>query len=97
MFEFIHTVIDMNHQMYASTMLSFIGMAPVGVGMEPEYMAKYSKLKEQPKKLTLKNTSYFANFNKTKTLKDAVSLANSMVNSTIEEKFRKEHDLDDNK
>jgi hypothetical protein len=77
-------------------MLSFIGMAPIGIGMEPEYMAKYSKLKEQPKKLTLKNTSYFANFNKTKTLKDAVSLANSMVNSTIEEKFRKEHDLDDN-
>ena len=97
MFEFIHIVIDMNHQLYASTMLSFIGMAPVGIGMEPEYMAKYSKLKNQPKKLSLKDTSYFTIFNKTKTLGDAVKLANSMVTSTIEEKFRKEHDLDDNK
>lgn len=96
MFEFIHTVIDMNHQMYASTMLSFLGMAPVGIGMEPEYMAKYSKLKGVPKKVSIGNTNYFQQFNKTKVLGDALKLANSIVNESSEEKFRKEHGLNGN-
>lgn len=95
MLEFLHVVVDMDHQMYASTMLSFLGMPPMGVGMEPEYMAKYSKLKSMTKKVSVGNTSYFANYGKTRVLKDALSVANSVANNTLEEKFMKEHDLKD--
>ena len=95
MLEFLHVVVDMDHQMYASTMLAFLGMPPMGVGMEPEYMAKYSKLKSMTKKVSVGSTSYFANYGKTRVLKDALSVANSVANNTLEEKFMKEHDLKD--
>ena len=95
MLEFLHVVVDMDHQMYASTMLAFLGMPPMGVGMEPEYMAKYSKLKSMTKKVSVGNTSYFANYGKTRVLKDALNVANSVANNTLEEKFMKEHDLKD--
>jgi hypothetical protein len=64
--------------------------------MEPEYMAKYSKLKGVPKKVSIGNTNYFQQFNKTKVLGDALKLANSIVNESSEEKFRKEHGLNGN-
>ena len=90
MLEFINSVVQINMSLYASTMLAFLGMPPVGVGMPPDYMAKFDGTDHSIKKVNKQNL--FNNKN-AQTVHSVLEKANSVVKDIQLDGFKKEHDL----
>lgn len=88
--EFISAVVNLNMNLYASSMLAFLGMPPVGVGMTPEYMAKFDNIDHNIKKVSSQN---WLNDNNARTVKSVLDKANLIVDNAKLDEFKKEHDL----
>ena len=78
-FEFFEVVVDLNMAQYGSSMLAFLGMAPVGVGMSLEYMQKFDRINHKQKKVSLKSKSYFSNPKSNKKIEETMDTINKLI------------------
>ena len=80
-FEFFEVVIDLNMAQYGSSMLSFLGMAPIGVGMSLDYMQKFDRLNHKQKKMSLKSKGYFSDHADKRVEKTNIATLNQIMNN----------------